>query len=91
MAGFAARRGNECAVVQSKTTAVVNGGGVMRSLTSSAGPALAMLTPFCTHRDISFPLQHNFLDGTMIVDDEVIGLRGPQQAATRYFCSYVDS
>jgi hypothetical protein len=61
------------------------GGGVTRELTSSAGPALVMLTPLCPHHDISLSLQHNFLNDTMIVKDEVVGLKGPEQAATRYF------
>lgn len=52
---------------------------------SSAGPALVMLTPLCPHHDISLSLQHNFLNDTMIVKDEVVGLKGPEQAATRYF------
>lgn len=61
------------------------GGGVTRELTSSAGPALVMLTPLCPHHDISLSLQHNFLNDTMIVKDEVVGLKGLEQAAARYF------
>jgi len=44
-----------------------------------------MLTPLCPHHDISLSLQHNFLNDTMIVKDEVVGLKGLEQAAARYF------